>query len=216
GGRRGWQRRGRVVCERARVGGVVRWEVPGLPRREGRELMAYVLGREPESDLAERAFRRSEGNPLFLGALLGSGGGAGSELPESLRDLVLADVERLPAETQRVLEVLAVAGQRCGHGLLAAGPAQGDWELLGALRLAVPANVLVPDADGYAFRHALIREAVLGQVLPGERTRWHARLAEVLTADPSLVPPGRAVIEQAHHWYAVHDVPRALASAWQA
>jgi len=205
-----------VLAELDRLGWVARLEVPRLTRPEGRELMACVLGREPEPELAERVFRRSEGNPLFLGALLGSGGGAGSELPESLRDLVLADVERLPAETQRVLEVLAVAGQRCGHGLLAAATGQGDWELLGALRLAVSANVLVPDADGYAFRHALIREAVLGQVLPGERTRWHARLAEVLAADPSLVPPGRAVIEQAHHWYAVHDVPRALASAWQA
>jgi DNA-binding CsgD family transcriptional regulator len=207
-----------VLAELDRLGWVVRLEVPRLTRREGRELMARVLGREPEPELAERVFARSEGNPLFLGALLGSGGGdgAGLKLPESLRDLVLADVESLPAETQRVLEALAVAGQRCGHDLVAAATALGDWELLGALRLAVSVNVLVPDADGYAFRHALIREAVLGQVLPGEKTRWHARLAEVLTADPSLVPPGRAVIEQAHHWYWAHDVPQALASAWRA
>jgi DNA-binding CsgD family transcriptional regulator/tetratricopeptide (TPR) repeat protein len=109
-----------------------------------------------------------------------------------------------------------VAGQRCGHGLLAAVTRLGDWELLGALRLAVSANVLIADADTYSFRHALIREAVLGQVLPGAKALWHARLAEVLAADPSLVPPGRAVIEQAHHWYWAHDMPRALASAWQA
>ena len=76
--------------------------------------------------------------------------------------------------------------------------------------------MLVPGGDGYAFRHALIREAVLGRVLPGEKTRLHIRLAEALAADPSLVPPGRAVIEQAHHWHAAHDLPRALASAWQA
>jgi ATP/maltotriose-dependent transcriptional regulator MalT len=205
-----------VLAELNRLDWVVRLELPRLTRREGRELMARVLGREPEPELAERVFRRSEGNPLFLGALLGSGGGAGSELPESLRDLVLSDVERLPAETQRLLEALAVAGQRCGHGLLAAATGLGDWELLTALRLAVSANVLVPDADGYAFRHALIREAVLGQVLPGEKTRWHTRLAEVLAVDPSLVPPGRAVIEQAHHWYWAHDAARAVASAWQA
>jgi DNA-binding CsgD family transcriptional regulator/tetratricopeptide (TPR) repeat protein len=204
-----------VLAELDRLGWVTRLELPRLSRREGRELMAGLLGREPEPELAERVLRRSEGNPLFLGALV-AGGGAGSGLPASLRDLVLADVERLPAETQRVLEALAVAGQRCGHGLLAAATGLGDWELLGALRLAVSANVLVPDADGYAFRHALIREAILGPVLPGEQTRWHVRLAEVLEADPSLVPPGRAVIEQAHHWHAAHDSPRALDSAWQA
>ena len=205
-----------VLAELDRLGWVTRLELPRLTHREGRELMASLLGREPEPELAERVLRRSEGNPLFLGALLSGGAGAGSELPESLRDLVLADVERLSAETQRVLEALAVAGQRCGHGLLAAATGLGDWELLGAVRLAVSANVLVPDADGYVFRHALIREAVLSQVLPGEKVRWHARLAEVLTADPSLAPPGRAVIEQAHHWYSAHDMPRALASAWQA
>jgi hypothetical protein len=53
-------------------------------------------------------------------------------------------------------------------------------------------------------------------VLPGQKTRWHIRLAEALTSNPALVPPGRAVIEQARHWHAAHDTPRALASAWQA
>ena len=205
-----------VLAELDRLAWVTRLDLRRLTRREGRELMAGLLGREPEPELAERVFARSEGNPLFLEALLASDDGAGAGLPESLRDLVLADVERLPDQAQEVLEALAVAGQRCGHGLLAAATRLGDWELLGAVRLAVSANVLVPEADGYAFRHALIREAVLGQVLPGEKSRWHARLAEVLATDPSLVPPGRAVIEQAHHWYLAHDLPRALASAWQA
>jgi predicted ATPase len=85
-----------VLAELDRLGWVARLEVPRLTRREGRELMACLLGREPEPELAEQVFRRSEGNPLFLEALLGSSGdGAGARLPESLRDLVLADVERL-------------------------------------------------------------------------------------------------------------------------
>ncbi|HEY3955830.1 MAG TPA: AAA family ATPase [Streptosporangiaceae bacterium] len=205
-----------VLAELDRLGWVARLELPRLTRREGRELMACVLGKEPEPELAERVFRRSEGNPLFLEALLRCGESPGSDLPESLRDLVLADVERLPAETQGVLEALAVAGEQCGHFLLAAVTGISDRELLAALRLAAAANVLVPAGDGYAFRHALIREAILGQVLPGERVRWHVRLAEALAADSSLVPPGRAVIEQARHWYSAHDTPRALASAWQA
>jgi DNA-binding CsgD family transcriptional regulator len=203
-----------VLAELGRLGWVVRLDLPRLTRREGRELMAGVLGRDPGPELAERVFARCEGNPLFLEALLHSDGD--SELPESLRDLVLADVQRLPAQAQDVLEPMAVAGQRCGHGLLAAVTGICDRELFATLRLAVAANVLVPQGDGYAFRHALIREAIVAQVLPGEKTRWHARLAEVLAAHPSLVPPGRAVIEQAHHWHTAHDIPRAMASAWQA
>ena len=58
---------------------------------------------------------------------------------------MLAEVERLPAQAQDVLEALAVAGEQCGHGLLAAVTGIGDRELLGALRLAVSANVLIPD-----------------------------------------------------------------------
>ena len=205
-----------VLAELGRLGWVARLELPRLTRREGRQLMAWMLGREPGPELAERVFRRSEGNPLFLEALLRCDESPGSDLPESLRDLVLAETERLPAQAQDVLEALAVAGEQCGHALLAAVTGIGDRELLAALRLAVSANVLIPAGDGYAFRHALIREAILGQVLPGEKTRWHVRVAEALAADPSLVPPGRAVIEQARHWYSAHDGPRALGSAWQA
>jgi DNA-binding CsgD family transcriptional regulator/tetratricopeptide (TPR) repeat protein len=205
-----------VLAELDRLGWVARLELPRLSRREGRELAAGLLGREPDPELADRVFTRSEGNPLFMEALLRSGALPGTGLPESLRDLVLADVRRLPADTQQVLEAPAVAGQRVGHALLAAATGLGDDALLAALRPAVSANVLVPDADGYAFRHALIREAILGEVLPGARTRLHARMAEALAADPSLAEPGRAVIEQAHHWFAAHNTARALESAWQA
>ncbi len=84
-----------------------------------------------------------------------------------------------------------------------------------ALRPAVAANVLVADPEGYAFRHALIREAMYEDLLPGERGRVHARYAEVIAADPSLAA-GRAAVQLAHHWYAAHDLRHALASAWQA
>jgi hypothetical protein len=62
--------------------------------------------------------------------------------------------------------------------------------------------VLISSDDGYAFRHALIRESVQASLLPGERGRWHARLAEALGADPALAPDGRAAAEIAHHWQA--------------
>ena len=137
-------------------------------------------------------------------------------LPESLRDLLLVAVRRLPEETQEVLRTASAGGQRIGHALLAAVTGLADDELSRALRPAVAANVLTADADGYAFRHGLIREAILDDLLPGDHTRLHTRFAEALRADPGLVPPGRAVIEQAHHWYAAHDTVEALVSGWRA
>jgi DNA-binding CsgD family transcriptional regulator/tetratricopeptide (TPR) repeat protein len=53
-------------------------------------------------------------------------------------------------------------------------------------------------------------------LLPGERGRWHSRFAQVIGANPALVPPGRAAVEQAYHWYAAHNTAWALVSAWQA
>ena len=98
-----------VLAELGRLGWVARLDLPRLTRQEGRELATGLLGREPGRELAERVFQRSEGNPLFLEALLRSNESTGSDLPESLRDLVLADVERLPAQAQDVLEALASA-----------------------------------------------------------------------------------------------------------
>jgi hypothetical protein len=50
-----------------------------------------------------------------------------------------------------------------------------------ALREAVAHHVLVPDgSDRYAFRHALLQEAVYGDLLPGERVRLHATYARLL------------------------------------
>jgi DNA-binding CsgD family transcriptional regulator/tetratricopeptide (TPR) repeat protein len=160
-------------------------------------------------------YRRTEGNPLFVEALLGDGE-LGSGLPESLRDLLVASVRRLPEETQEVVRVASAGGERTGHALLTAVTGLDGASLARALRPAVAANVLLTDSDGYVFRHALIREAVHDELLPGERGQLHSRFAEAIGADPALVMPGRAAVEQAHHWYAAHDTTRALISAWQA
>src|SRR4030095_17238206 len=66
---------------------------------------------------------RSEGNPSCAEALLAAPL-EGSRLPLALRDLVLARVEALSEEVQRVLEVAAVAGTRVDHELLAAAVGQ--------------------------------------------------------------------------------------------
>src|SRR5690606_10750383 len=77
-------------------------------------------------------------------------------------------------------------------------------------------NVLAVDGEGYAFRHALIREALHDDLLPGEHARLHTRFAEALERDLSVLPAPRGAIELAHHWYSARDTTWALASAWQA
>jgi DNA-binding CsgD family transcriptional regulator len=199
-----------------RIAWVERIELPRLTRHDTAELAAGILGRQLAGDVADALYHRSEGNPLFVETLLGGDGELSCGLPESLRDLVLDSVRRLPEDTQDLLRVASTGGQSTGHALLAAVTGLDDAALTGALRPAVTANVLRAQDSGYAFRHELIREAVHDDLLPGEHGRLHSRFAEAIDADPSLVPPGRAAVEMAHHWHSAHDSVWALIGAWQA
>src|SRR5690242_20364149 len=199
-----------------RIAWVERLELPRLTSSDTAELAVRILGRSPSAELTEALYHRSEGNPLFIEALLCCDGELNPELPESLRDLLLDSVRRLPEDTQEVLRVASAGGEMTGHALLGAVRGLDDAALTRAVRPAVTANVLHPRRDGYAFRHELIREAVHDDLLPGEHGRLHSRFAEAIDANPALVPPGRAAIEMAHHWHAAHDSAWALIGAWRA
>jgi DNA-binding CsgD family transcriptional regulator len=205
-----------LLAELGRLSWVERIQLPRLARRHADELATRILGHQLAPSVADEVHQRAEGNPLFVEELLSRDGEPNAQLPESLRDLLLAAVRRLPEETQDVLRAASAAGPAIEHPLLAVVTGLEDDALARALRPAVAANVLVVQGDGYAFRHALIREAVYDDLLPGERTRQHTRFARALQSDPGLVAPGRAMIEEAHHWYHAHDITWALISAWHA
>ncbi|MEU9887034.1 AAA family ATPase [Sphaerisporangium sp. NPDC051011] len=204
-----------VLAELGRVDGVVRLDLPRLSKPEVAAQIAGILGDTPEFALVEQVYQRSEGIPLFVEALMEREDDR--NVPESLHDLIIGSVERLPEETQRVLRVAAAGGNRVGHRLLSAVTDLSDVDLENALRPAIARNVIqVADGGTYVFRHALIREAVHEEMLPGEHNRIHARFAEEIDRDRRLVPPGRASIEIAHHWYSARDHLWALISAWEA
>ncbi|NED59216.1 AAA family ATPase, partial [Micromonospora aurantiaca] len=99
---------------------VRRVEIGKLTRADVSVLVAQLLGHSPPPGLVERIEARSEGNPLFIETLLGDDGELACELPESLRDLLLAGVQRLPEETQDVLRDASGGSTRIEHALLSA------------------------------------------------------------------------------------------------
>ena len=109
-----------------------------------------------------------------------------------------------------------MGGARVAHPDLAEVTDLDPGVLEAALREAVDAQLLLVDRDlpGYGFRHALLREAVLDDLLPGQQTALHERWAQVLQQhlDTSGTDAGLAV-RVAHHWYAALDLPRAFTAA---
>ncbi|MFB4302616.1 AAA family ATPase [Actinomadura sp. NTSP31] len=196
----------------ARGENVRRIALTGLDRDAVAQQVAALLGHDPGEPRVERIFRRSEGNPLFVEALVA----AGDAPARSLRDLLLTDVERLPEPSRRVVHAAAVAASPVAHGLLAALVGMDDLEFEDALRPLVRRRLLEVVDGGYAFRRDLIREAVHDGLLPGERVRLHRRCAEAISADRRLVPADRAPVEIAVHWYAAGEDARAAEAAWQA
>jgi len=210
------------LAELDRGGQAERLELGRLGRGALGELVAGVLGHEPEPGLVAEVATRSEGNPFFAEELL-CAHQEGTRLPSALRDLLLARVAALPEATQRVLEVAAVAGRRVDHGLLAEVAAQPPERLVGLLREAVAHHVLVVEggSDAYAFRHALVAEAVYDDLLPVQRGPLHAAYARALERriEQRGGAAGATTAERgqlAYHWYAAHDVGRALLASVQA
>ena len=154
--------------------------------RPGRGAAGGHLGPAAGTGGGAAVYERGGGNPLFTEALVNADGTVSPGVPWSLRDLLLGAVKELPEQTQQVLRAAAVGGVRVGHALLAAVTGLDDAALAASLRSAVDANVVVADADSYAFRHNLIRQAVREDLLPGERARAERTFAEALEADPAL------------------------------
>ncbi|WP_170181541.1 hypothetical protein [Haloactinospora alba] len=69
----------------------------------------------------------------------------------------------------------AFSEQRVEHTLLAHVADLPEDELERALRSLIDANVLIVDGTGYCFRHALLRDALHAELLPGQHSRLHLR-----------------------------------------
>ena len=184
-----------LLAELSRMAGVTRLELPRLSRGQVEAQLEGVLGRPPEPAVTNAVYERGGGIPLFTEALVSADGTVSPGVPWSLRDQLLAAVKELPEQTQQVLRAAAAGGLRVGHELLAAVTGLDDTALAAALRPAVDANVVVADADGYSFRHDLIRQAVWEDLLPGERARAERAFAEALEADPALDGDGMVQVQ---------------------
>jgi DNA-binding winged helix-turn-helix (wHTH) protein len=207
------------------------------------DIVQYLTAEEPRADLPEGlaalVHRHSEGNPLFIVAVLNhfrvqrlveKENGTWRlriplaridlEVPDSLRQMIEAQIERLGADEQRTLEVASVAGQSF-NPLVSAASANLDGELVDSQCEALARRGLfvrfagtqdLPDgtiAQRYEFLHALYREVLYGRQAPAHRAMLHRRLGEQLEAIYATRVT-EVASELAHHFEHGSDWPRAV------
>lgn len=184
------------------------------------------------ASLERKLIRHTKGNPLFLEECLQALVDAGSleregamlrllgpvatlGVPASLRGLLDARVDRLPAEDKDVLQAAAVVGSHVPLDLLR-GVSQMDTVPMHAAlqRLEDGGFLLMEAGGGYSFRHGLTREAAYASLLKRTRVKMHATVL-------ALLEEGRSAAEEvvdllANHAVEAEDWPKAVGYADQA
>ncbi|MDI6102125.1 AAA family ATPase [Actinoplanes sp. NEAU-A12] len=161
-------------------------------------LLAAATGAPAPLRAATALHHRTGGNPFFLEELLRALPGYDVEalveqpLPWSLAEVLRRQVDDLDPVSHRIVEAATVLGHRIPFDLLADVTGAGEDELIAVLRDLVTRGVLVESGDDeFAFRHALVREAITDQMLGRQRRRLHEAALDVLlrggASDPAMV-----------------------------
>jgi DNA-binding CsgD family transcriptional regulator/tetratricopeptide (TPR) repeat protein len=140
---------------------------------------------------------RTGGNPFFVVEALATG----EELPDTVRDAVLARAARLGGGARALLEAVAIVPERAEVSLLEALAPESVSELEACLS----SGMLVADRSLVAFRHELARLAIEDSIAPDRRVALHRRALAALE-DSGVADLARL----AHHADAAGDVAAVL------
>ncbi|MFI1035156.1 ATP-binding protein [Streptomyces sp. NPDC020951] len=183
---------------------------------------------ELPAPVARRLLHDADGTPLIveelLNGMIATGAlqqfGAGdwrvvrnldTTVPVTLTRSVLTRADRLGPQGKRALNTAALLGRHFSSPLLQTVTGLDNRSLHIHLRSAVDAQLILPEhghGDAYVFKHALTVEALLTQLLPGERAQLARSAAEALEkAEADL--PGKRLELAAGLWHAAGELHRA-------
>jgi class 3 adenylate cyclase/tetratricopeptide (TPR) repeat protein len=163
--------------------------VQPLSRDDSLHLVRSVLQAERVIDLVtEEILAKGDGNPFFLEQLAlhaGEAKGLPSELtvPNTIHDVVMARIDRLPEETKQLLQTAAVIGREFSLPLLravSASPASIESRLSELARLEFIDERLDTEGTHYAFRHPMTQETAYGSLLERHRHACHGAVGHAL------------------------------------
>ena len=158
-----------------------------LSHQESLELVRSVL---PSSPLPERLTRlildKAEGNPFFLEEMSRAVAEQGNlqpsqAVPDTIQELLQARIDRLPAESRRLLQTASLLRREFSQQLLAAiweGPLEPHLDELTRLELLYERGR--PGGPVYVFKHALIQEVAYASLPESGRRALHAAAGRAL------------------------------------
>lgn len=124
---------------------------------------------------------KAQGNPLYLTQLLSNPAGT---VPESLKHLIQARLDRLEPEHRRALSIASVIGNRFELSALRAALEQADYQ---PARQACQNLIKETEAGSYMFVHDLVMHCIYDAIPLALRNSYHSRVAEPLRqSDPTL------------------------------
>ncbi len=176
-----------------------------LDRENSRALLRWHLSRTvPDDENLARFVERTEGNPFFIEQLshLVAAEPRDEDIPETLQNLLMSQIDRLPRRERAILEVASVLGrefqQSFIRGLLTDVPDVDD----SLARLKQHDFIFErpgKEDSTYVFRHALIQDVAYKSLLRSKRSRLHADIAAALAAKPGSRSNDRLHL-LAHHY----------------
>jgi DNA-binding CsgD family transcriptional regulator/tetratricopeptide (TPR) repeat protein len=172
-------------------GGATEIRLGPLSHDEVAEQIAELAGSPASAPVVDELYERAEGNPFFteqlVSAMVGSPDGVlgpGPALPARLTELLLARTAACSGSARTLLSALAVAGRPLSEELLEEVSGLDVDAVRGGVRELMAVRLLADGVTGGAVRprHALLAEAVAGELLPSERAAFHERIARALQA----------------------------------
>lgn len=168
------------------------------------------LPEERAAAVAETA----EGNPLFieeLSASLAEKSTAG-QLPTSVRAIIAARLDSLPADERSVLVDASVVGRVFWRGALAEIKQRAELSaLLGSLEardlIRREAVCRIKGDQQFGFKHGLIHDVAYGTLPRAARRDRHAAVARFLEQTTDV---GQSHEALAHHWREAGEAARAV------
>ncbi|SOC50171.1 regulatory protein, luxR family [Blastococcus aggregatus] len=199
----------RTIGQLYRLDGVRRLDLAGLATEDIAQYLVQEGRLSPRAARGAAAVLRDQtgGNPFFLRELWrdhAARGGAllvGRQAPASVRDTILARLERLPLPARQTVELAAVVGEDVDVATVLTASHWSRGTTLAGLDEAVAFGLLEPVPPGddvLRFPHALCRQAVLDLMPASRRLQQHAGVA--LAVEATVPPSERRTQQLAFHF----------------